>query len=95
MKSKKIIPDIQPKTNFNNIVEDIKHLSIEGQQKVMKLIEDISEEETTNKRNDDTIHYCLRCGKPLKQSNSIHHNMGPVCYKRYCEEQNKKTKTLF
>lgn len=93
MKSKNTLFDTVTNTSLNNIIEDIKHLNSAERQKVVELIADIDNSETA----DDTtpICYCLRCGKPLKSSNSIYHNMGPVCFKQYCEEHQKKTKTLF
>lgn len=94
MKSNNILFDMTPNADFSNIIEDIKHLSNAERQKVLKLITEISNTETIDS-DTEPICYCLRCGKPLKKSNSIYHSMGPTCYKRHCEELKKRTKALF
>ena len=99
MKSKKFLPDISPHSDFDDTIKILKQLSDRGKQKVMKLINDVAKEdivtEDNNLHEEKPVYYCLRCGKPIKRLNSINHNMGPICYKHYCEEQKKKTKTLF
>ena len=93
MKSKKIIPDIKPHNEFDNMLKVAQSFNDVDKQKVMSLIKDLGNEE--DKIKQKPICYCVRCGRPIKNLNSVTHNMGPICYKHYCEEQKKAAKELF
>ncbi len=76
-----------PNNNLLNVNALIKSLNEEAQQSVLKLINDLSNEE-----EKEQIYYCRRCGRPIKHLESVNQNMGPICYKHYCEEIKKKHK---
>lgn len=38
----------------------------------------------------NNIYFCRRCGKKLKNLNSIKNGLGPICYKKWQAESHRK-----
>ena len=81
----------------NNIVKELKQLSMENQLKVYNLIDSLNivENNSDVSNSEPQICYCIRCGRPIKQFDSINQSMGPVCYQHFMSEHKQKTKKLF
>jgi formylmethanofuran dehydrogenase subunit E len=49
-----------------------------------------------NDMQEKNIHICQRCGKVIRNKDSVLLGMGPTCYQKYlCERCQNKTKKLF
>ena len=59
----------------------------------MRLINQLESERSCE--TPEHMYFCVRCGKPIKQIDSINLSMGPICYQKYCQEHKKRTKKLF
>jgi uncharacterized protein YehS (DUF1456 family) len=79
----------------NNIVKELKQLSVENQLKVYDLIDSLNIDNSDVSNSETQICYCIRCGRPIKQFDSINQSMGPVCYRHFMNEHKQKTKKLF
>ena len=90
-------PDNNKNGLTNNIVKELKQLSMENQLKVYNLIDSLNiVENNSDVSNSETqICYCIRCGRPIKQFDSINQSMGPICYRHFMSEHKQKTKKLF
>lgn len=103
MGTKKLINS--PDDELHNIVEELNKLSEQNRKRLQELFPDITfpagsdsgstEEDDSKIVQEKNVYFCRRCGKIIKNPLSIHMNMGPICFKHYCEENRKRTKKLF
>lgn len=92
-----------PNDELDNIINELNRLSEENKRRLQDLFPDINfsegtkgkEDDSENISKDENVYFCRRCGKIIKNPLSIHMNMGPICFRHYCEEHKNPTKKLF